>query len=190
MKNGIITEEDKIYDLIIKFPQLKDTLIKMNPVFEKLNNKIAFNTVAKVTTVKTAAKIGKIYLNQFLLELNESIGKEKEFLKYKKKELNRVKGEVLSETFGIENKEPPVWLDNTEGFKIFDYSERDEEPFLEVTRYASLLKLNEGFILIQKFEPLPLINYLGKLGFDYFTDKLDNSKYKVYFYKTNQGEKR
>ncbi len=189
MASDIITEDMTVYQVIKKYPETKDVLIKMNPVFKKLNNPIMFNTVAKVTPLKKAAQVGKIYIKQMLLELNEAIGKREEYLSETKKNIFKAKNEMLNMQFNNgRKKEKPDWLSKMRDTKVFDYSKTDEEPFLKVTNFASTLDINEGFILKQNFEPLPLINYLQRLGFDYYTEKVDNNIYKIYFYKVKQGE--
>ncbi len=189
MKNGIITEEDKIYDIIKKYPELKNVLISINPIYKRLSNPIMLNSVAKITAVKEAAKIGKIYTKQLLLELNEAIGKREEFINITKKTLFKAESNILDKTFGnnSENRTKPNWLKKFKSAKILDYTKTDEEPFLKVTQLASTLTKNEGFILLQNFEPIPLINYLKSLGFEVFTNQKTENKYKIYFYKIKNG---
>jgi len=49
-------------------------------------------------------------------------------------------------------------------------------------RKAKSIGDNEGFILIQKFEPLPMINMLEEMGFEHYSEKLPSDDYKIYFH--------
>ncbi|MCF6185104.1 MAG: UbiA family prenyltransferase, partial [Bacteroidales bacterium] len=60
---------------------------------------IIFNTVAKITTVKQASKIGKVYLNELLYELNSAIGLGKKFLNIKKHQISEMQREFLKNQF-------------------------------------------------------------------------------------------
>lgn len=73
---NLIAENDKIYEIVKKYPEMKDVLIKISPKFKKLNNPVMINTVARRTTVKKAAQIAGIDIEEMLDRLNKALKKE------------------------------------------------------------------------------------------------------------------
>lgn len=73
---NLIAENDKIYDMVKNYPEMKDVLIKISPKFKKLNNPVMFGTVARRTTVKKAAQIAGIEVEEMLDKLNKALKKE------------------------------------------------------------------------------------------------------------------
>lgn len=184
--SNLISENDKIYDIVKKYPQLIDVLLNLSPRFEKLKNPVIFNTVARVTTVKKASEVGKVYLNEMLYQLNDAIGKGEEFLAQKKSQIFQMKDNFLKEHFEKNSIQPapkPAWLDKSETFKILDVRNDEQDPFLKINELAQSLKPGDGFILIQKFEPIPLITFLSQHNFEHYTQKISDDEFRIYFYK-------
>lgn len=179
---SFIKENDIIYNIVKKYPEIKDTLIEISPKFKKLENPLIFNTVAKFTTVEKAASIGKVYLKEMLYKLNETIGKEEEYFNYEKSRIVNMKDNFLKKSLE-NNNEKPLWMDKKDNFKILDVRNLGHDPFPEITNEAKKLKTGEGFILIQTFEPLPVISYLAKSGIEHYTEKIKEDEFHVYFYK-------
>lgn len=48
---------------------------------------------------------------------------------------------------------------------------------------AASVKPGKGFVLVQKFEPAPIIAYLGTQGFESRVEKESEDKVNVYFYR-------
>lgn len=182
---GLIREEDTVYDVLTKYPQLKEVLVQISPKYKRLYNPVLFNTVAKVTKLKKAAEVGNIYVKELLYQLNDAIGKGEEFLRYFKNQIPKMQEEFLKKQFGTtdETKQKPHWMEKSNDFKTFDATKIEGEPFAHIIEVANKLKANEGFILIQKFVPAPMISYLGTLGFESYVEKENEDKIKVYFYK-------
>lgn len=184
-EKDLITENDTVYDVLTKYPQLKEVLVEISPKYKRLYNPVLFNTVAKVTKLKKAAEVGNIYIKELLYQLNLAIGKGEEFLQYFKEQIPKMQEEFLKKQFGnkIDLKEKPDWFLKSKYFKIFDAREIKGEPFAQIIEFAKKIQNGEGFILIQKFVPAPMISYLETLGFKSWTEKESDNKIKVYFYK-------
>jgi len=181
---GLITEEDTVYDVITKYPQLKEVLVKISPKYKRLYNPVLFNTVAKVTKLKKAAEVGNIYIKEFLYQLNSAIGKGEEFLNYFKSQIPKMQEEFLKKQFSkVENKNKPDWFEKSASFKILDAREIKGEPFAHIIEFANSINKGEGFILIQSFVPAPMINYLETFGFESYTEKINENEIRVYFFK-------
>lgn len=67
----MITENDKIADVLSRYPGLKEQLLKRSPKFANLNNPIVFNTVGKFARIKDVAKNTGEDLEEFLAFLNQ-----------------------------------------------------------------------------------------------------------------------
>jgi NitT/TauT family transport system substrate-binding protein len=69
----MIKENDKIADILISYPFLKEKLIKRNKIFKNLNNPVVFNTVGKFAKMSDMAKISGEKLVDILAFLNKEI---------------------------------------------------------------------------------------------------------------------
>ncbi|HIJ56700.1 MAG TPA: DUF438 domain-containing protein [Deltaproteobacteria bacterium] len=65
----------KIDDLLKKYPFMLDYLITLSPKFENLKNPILRKTVGKVATLRQAASIGGLDLDDFVTAIREEIKK-------------------------------------------------------------------------------------------------------------------
>ena len=66
-----ITPETKVGELLNNYPQLEDTLITIAPVLKKLKNPVLRRTVAKVTSLRQAAKVGNVPLADMINRLRK-----------------------------------------------------------------------------------------------------------------------
>lgn len=178
----LISENDTVFDTVTKHPDLKEKLLELSPKYERLNHPVIFNTVAKITTIKKAASVGGIYWKEFVYRLNDAIGLGKEYLEKSKTDAftahgtASVKGPVKTKT------EKPDWFDKAESFEVLD-ARNGGEPFFQVTEKAKTVASGSGFVLVQGFEPLPLIGYLETMGFEHYTERPDETEFKIYFYR-------
>jgi NitT/TauT family transport system substrate-binding protein len=69
----MIKADDKIADVLIRHPELKDALIKRNPRFRNLNNPVVFNTVGKYARIRDVAKVSGDNLEELLDYINNSL---------------------------------------------------------------------------------------------------------------------
>jgi NitT/TauT family transport system substrate-binding protein len=184
-EKDFITEEQTVYEVLIKYPQLREVLVAISPKYKRLYNPVLFNTVAKVTTLKKAAQIGNVYIKEFLYQLNSAIGKGEEFLQYFKSQIPKMQEEFLKKQFGNKTQEgkEPEWISKINDFKILDARKIEGEPFVHIIEFSNKINKGEGFILIQKFIPSPIISYLETLGFKSWMKKESDDMFKVYFYK-------
>lgn len=183
VERDFITEDDTIYNIVKKYPQLKKVLTDISSKFKRLENPLLFNSLAKITTVKKAAAIGNIYLKDMLYKLNEAIGKEEEYFNYEKSRILKIKDGYLKNIINEdEHLEEPEWLEGKTN-KILDVRDFEQDPFKDIIE--SIKKLDENSVLkvIQNFKPIPLITYLSKEGIDYYIEEISKKEYNIYFYK-------
>lgn len=69
----MITKTDKIADLLIKYPFLKEKLIERNNIFKRLNNPVVFNSVGKFARIQDVAMVSGENLEELLNFLNYEI---------------------------------------------------------------------------------------------------------------------
>ena len=76
------------------------------------------------------------------------------------------------------------WKERKDKFDKLDVRDMQTDPFDIIFKKAYNIPENQGFILIQRFEPFPLINMLSEMGFEYLTEYKSVNEVWVYFYKT------
>lgn len=76
------------------------------------------------------------------------------------------------------------WHTQKDDFEILDARSLDENPFDAILKKAKTIRSDQGFVLIQKFEPLPMINMLVEMGFEYISEQTAEDEYRIYFHKT------
>ena len=182
----LITAADKIYDIIKIHPELKEVLINLSPKFNKLNNTLLFNIATRRTTVRDAAGVAKLYLREMLYRLNQAVGLGDEFLALQKSQAQGLIQDFLKkDQLQGEQAAVPDWLDRARDFPIEDVRPDNEDPFTKLNKLADNIAEGQGFCLVQKFEPLPLIRYLKSRQFIHYTEKVNEDEYRIYFLRSN-----
>ncbi len=89
-------------------------------------------------------------------------------------------------------KEKLDWTERKDQFEILDVRTMTSDPFDIIIKKAYEIEEDSGFILIQRFEPFPLINMLSEMGYESITDQKAANEIWVYFHKkvseTEQSE--
>jgi len=78
------------------------------------------------------------------------------------------------------------WREDKESFEIIDVRKWKEDPFSELIKKANETPLGEGFRLIQKFVPTPLINMIEPLGYETHVEQKGMFEHHIYFYHKHQ----
>ena len=174
----LIAAEHHIYDIIKTHPELKEVLLNLSPKFSKLNNTLLFNIAARRTTVRDAAGVAKLYLREMLYRLNQAVGMGDEFLTFQKSQAQGLIQDFLKKD-QPQGKQIAVtdWLDRARNFPIEDVRLDNEDPFAKVNKLADSIAEGEGFCLVQRFEPLPLIRHLKSRQFIHYTEKVNEDEY-------------
>ncbi len=84
---------------------------------------------------------------------------------------------------GAEKKVDENWLDKKDEFEIIDVRRWREDPFSELIKLANETPQGEGFRLIQKFVPTPLINMIEPLGYETHVEQKGMFEHHIYFYR-------
>ncbi|MCK5825158.1 MAG: DUF1858 domain-containing protein [Ichthyobacteriaceae bacterium] len=144
-----------------------------------------------------------IYNNDSMLELIEKVSKLKGqenivFISVKEpiELINTIEGlgyyqniestrEYRISIFNPSKKEEDVnWKERKDNFEKLDVRTMQTDPFDIIIQKSYATAENDGFVLIQRFEPFPIINMLTEMGFEYVTEHKSDSEIWVYLYKT------
>lgn len=88
------------------------------------------------------------------------------------------------------------WTERLDEFEQLDVRKMKEDPFDVILKKAYDTKQGDGFVIVQKFKPEPLINMLSEMGFEHHVIEKEGDfifqEVSTYFYKTpkieEQGE--
>lgn len=80
------------------------------------------------------------------------------------------------------------WQDKTESFFKIDVRKLQGNFFPGLKKKADALEVGEGLLVIQTFEPYPLYEALGQIGFEHHTEQKGEHEYYVYFYRSEKKE--
>jgi len=175
----LITPDTRVAELLEHFPELEQELLDLSPAFRKLQNPVLRRTVARITTLRNAAKVGKIDLGVMINRLRKAAGQQEEFQKSDET------------TPGEESEGVPSWLVMDRVVKRIDVRsilDAGEKPAGKVL--GELKQVPEGRIceLTAPFLPAPLIDLAEQRGFESWSREESASITKVYFYR-KQAEK-
>ena len=76
------------------------------------------------------------------------------------------------------------WIDQKETFEIKDVRELKGNFLPSILKKAQKLEVGNVLCIVQSFEPIPLYSALEELGYEYHTDKISETEFKVYFYRS------
>jgi len=80
------------------------------------------------------------------------------------------------------------WCDRKEKFKVVDVRKLTGNFLPGLLGRAGKVEVGDGVCVIQSFEPIPLYSAMADLGFEYLTEKVSDSEYRVYFYRVEKKE--
>ncbi len=96
--------------------------------------------------------------------------------------------------FNPEKENEESWEERKDDFEILDVRTMTTDPFDIIIKKAYETEEDSGFILIQRFEPYPMINMLSEMGFEHLTEYHGPEEIWVYFHKipvdTKAGEEK
>ena len=150
-----ITPDTKVADLLKEFPQLEELLKHFSPAFAALKNPVLRKTVAKVTSLQQAAKVGGVSIVGMVNALRKEAGQL-----------------PLGDSFcpGSENihipfseETPPATITYT--LDVRPIIEAGNHPKDQVLDLANKLKKGDCMEFISSFPPTPLIDLLQKKGY-------------------------
>lgn len=171
----IITPKTKILELIQAYPDLEDVLIDYVPAFKKLKNPVLRKTVARVATIRQAASVGDVPVQDLVNRLRNAVGQDL-----------YSEGEDREYNTG----EKPHWFDEQKVSHELDVQSllhEGSQPVHQVLADLKALPQNQIYAVIAPFLPAPLIDKAESLGFDHWVVQKNSERYIIYFSLQNSG---
>jgi len=166
-----ITPDTKIAALLKTYPNLESALIKISPAFAKLQNPLLRKTVAKITSLRQAAQIGKVPLGTLINELRRAAGQE---------------AVETAESASTDFSAAPAWFDPAKITVTLDARpiiESGGHPLNQVLDEISLLEPGQIFKLTTPFLPAPMLEIVKQKGFKIFAEEPDGNTVNTYITK-------
>ncbi|HDO06153.1 MAG TPA: DUF2249 domain-containing protein [Bacteroidetes bacterium] len=153
-----ITAKTKISQIIKYDKNAIGVIASINKHFRKLKNPVFAKILASRVNVADAAKIGGVSTEEFLKKLQEN-GYEVEFNQKEKQVSQENKTNTVMEKKNI------VTID------VRPVLSGGADPFDEIMETLTGMKEEETLLIINTFEPVPLLNILQKRGYIYQTER-------------------
>ena len=82
-----------------------------------------------------------------------------------------------------EKEELLPWKERKEDFEVLDVRKMTTDPFDVILKKAYSTEDDNGFVLVQRFEPHPMINMLSEMDFEHMTEQKEATEFWIYFHK-------
>lgn len=167
----------KISAIIKENPDAIEAIAAINPHFEKLKNPILRRLLARRVTIEDAARIGKTRPEVFFERLKP--------LGFSVKEIPSA-CQHQNPTSSLEAFLEDVLTDNMQRLDVRGDIAAGKDPFQKITKALAELPEDGVLLLVNSFEPAPLINLVSSKGYSCYVEEKDE----VYTYikKENIGE--
>lgn len=77
-------------------------------------------------------------------------------------------------------------IKDDETLEVMDVRKLKGNFLLSILKKARKLEVGKSLCIIQSFEPIPLYSAMKKLGYEYKTEKISDTEYKVCFYRNTK----
>jgi uncharacterized protein (DUF2249 family) len=164
-----IDSNTKISKILKAKPEAIDIIADINTNFRKLQNPILRRSLAARVSVSDAARIGKVDVNTFLKAL-ENIGFEVDYIDAdtaNKKQTNSIPPDFSNKEIVTLDVRPII----AEG----------KDPFGHINKVAKKIKPQQVLLIINDFEPIPLVEFLVSKNFIHWLTQDDEGNYLTYF---------
>ncbi len=78
------------------------------------------------------------------------------------------------------------WADKKESFEVVDGKGLTGNFLSTILVKAEVVAAGSGICVVQSFEPFPLYSTMADLGFEHLTEKISDTEYRTYFYRTEE----
>jgi len=169
----LIEASTKVAALLEQYPQLEEVLIEMAPPFKKLKNPILRKSVAKVASLRQAAAVARMPVDDIVNKLREAVGQPPV---------------ASTDEPGDEEYlgEQPEWFDASKVVASLDEAEIPDDapmPLVSLLQAANDLQASEIVELKTTFLPAPGIDAMKNKGFLAWTYEVEPGMFRSYFTK-------
>ena len=165
-----ITPDTKVAELLREYPELEELLCRLAPTFAALKNPVLRRTVARVTSLQQAAKVGNINAVEMVDSLRQAAGLESLG--------TRLSAGYDEESLQVADQAPVTQVTVT--LDVRPVINAGDQPKDVVMSEAEKLKSGECMLLLAPFPPAPLITLLQKRGFRVTMLAPENGMVKTY----------
>ena len=168
----IITRKTKISEILNHDINAIDSIASINSNFLKLKNPFLRKILARRVTVEDAARIGGVSVKEFLMTLMKSGIKVKclEIDEINNSKSNKIKQMIKTDIVELDVR--PIL-------------EGGVDPFKEIMAKLDTLRSDHTLLIVNTFEPIPLLNILKAQGYVYETERLTDGVVKTYITKSD-----
>ncbi len=153
-----IKSDDNVKEVLDWYPDLKTVLVELSHRFKRLQNPVFYNTLAKFTTFKDAAKITGVSLCELLHTINKYLGTERK--------LTQIMPECIKASEKVDYEGEPITWEETNERYIMNQSNQEE-----ILSMLATLKPQQSLVVITTMEPDILVKYAKNLGFKFNVEK-------------------
>lgn len=181
----LINEQTKIAALLKHHPHALEAIITLSSDFKKLRNPVLRTLMAKRTSIAMASKIGGCKPEDFFRIL-APLGFETD------PSGESGKNSGIAEESTTQNKPKPEYLQHIEPEKLINFDVRamlaeGNDPLKSIQQKVKSLNPGEVLMIINNFEPVPLIRLLEKQGFRTYVNFVDPEIIETYFYREGEA---
>jgi len=164
----------KVGALLDRYPELEDVLITLAPPFQKLKNLLLRKGVAKVATLKHAAVVGGMPVNDLVNKLRAAVGQQA----------------IASEDVGgpiAYFSDQPEWYATAKIVSSIDERAADPNkmPIVTVLQKAAQLQAGEMLELVTTFVPAPGIEIIKRKGLQVWSVQQGPELIRTYVFKAS-----
>lgn len=173
----LINAQTKIAALLKHHPDALETIVALSPDFKKLRSPFLRKLMAGRTSIAMASKIGGCKPEDFFNAL-APLGFE----------ADNTPGLVQERASG-NNQPKPQYLENIQPDRLVSFDVRailaeGNDPLKQIQQKVKALSPEEVLVIVNNFEPVPLIKLLERQGFQTYVDFKNADTIETYFYKT------
>lgn len=172
----IINEQTKISEIIKSNEEAIEVIAKINSNFKKLKNPVLRKLLAPRVNVKQAAKIGGVSSNEMLKALGE-IGFQ-------------IDNQSSAESINTPEIKKRIIMNHLEKITldVRPILNSGEDPFNKIMEHLKKMTDQQALLIINTFEPIPLLNILKDKGYTYETTRPSEQEVHTLLIKTSEGK--
>jgi hypothetical protein len=168
----LITPQTKVGDLLKDFPELEETLVKIAPAFKKLRSPMLRRTVARVTNLAQAARVGGVPVDELIQKLRRAVGQPDPAVS---------SGSPATDTPAAV---APSWFAADKVTTTFDARrliKSGDQPIGYVLTDLDRLQAGQIYELITPFEPAPLMDKAISRGYAVWSRAVSPGEHRTAF---------